>query len=193
MPSIAAHMVVAKLVAEKLKIKDPDFIKGNLLPDIIAKKDSHHKIKGKYFYIPGLDYFKDNLDFNNSLNLGYYVHLLLDKYFLEEFVLENISNLDVFKNKIIYNEYNKINYQLVRKFELDVESLKEVLKKFEVSIDTDKLNYNLECLSIVDVGETTYLKFQDFSNFLYNISQVISKEIEDYAGKSSGLFLRFRK
>ena len=51
--------------------------------DIIIHKDSHHKIKGKYFLIPDLDYFKKHLDLNNHLYLGYYVHLLLDKYFLE--------------------------------------------------------------------------------------------------------------
>lgn len=178
MPSIAGHMVVAKLVAEKLKISDPEFIRGNLLPDIIEKEDSHHKIKGKYFLVPDLNYFKYNLDLNNNLNLGYYVHLLLDKYFLEDFILENISNLDVFENKIIYNEYSQINYQLVKKFKLDVEYLKKILKKFEVSINLDKLEYNLQCLSSTKVGETSYLKFQDFSKFLYDISQVISKEIE---------------
>ena len=35
MPSIAAHMVVAKLLEEKLGFKSTAFIKGNLLPDII--------------------------------------------------------------------------------------------------------------------------------------------------------------
>ncbi len=35
MPSISAHMVVAKEVSKKLNISSDDFIKGNLLPDII--------------------------------------------------------------------------------------------------------------------------------------------------------------
>ena len=43
MPSIAAHMICAKLVADKLEINDPEFIKGNLLPDIIDIKNSHKK------------------------------------------------------------------------------------------------------------------------------------------------------
>ena len=69
MPSIAAHMVVAKLLEEKLGFKSTEFIKGNLLPDIIDIKDSHHKIKGKYYFIPDLEYFKNTLDLSNDLYL----------------------------------------------------------------------------------------------------------------------------
>lgn len=193
MPSIAAHMVVAKLVSENLNIDDSDFIKGNLLPDIISKENSHHRIKGKYFLVPDLDYFKDNLDLNNSLYLGYYAHLLLDKYFLEEFVPQNIANLDVFRNEIIYNKYSIINYQLVKEFDLNVEYLKRILTDFNVDICKDKLDYNLYCLSIIDNGKTKYLNFQDFAKFLRDISQGISKELENYASKSNKLFVRFRQ
>ncbi len=183
MPSIAAHMVVAKQVGQILKIEDPEFIKGNLLPDIIKNKNSHHKIKGNHFSIPDLNYFKTNLDLYNPLYLGYYTHLLLDYYFLEQFIPKNISNLDVFHTKIIYNEYDNLNYQLIQKFHLNINYLKTTLKKFKVKIDKKKLNYNLDCLSITKLEETTYLKFEDFSKFLSEISYVISKEIKKYASK----------
>lgn len=193
MPSISAHMAVGKLVGERLKINDCEFIKGNLLPDIILRKDSHYKKQGRYFLVPDTDYFKLNFDLQHPLYLGYYVHLLLDKYFLNEFVPRNISNLDVFQDETMYNDYNLVNYQIVKEFQLDVESLKEILKDFNVDINKDKLDYNLECLSITDVGKTAYLDFHDFSKFLYDISQVISKEIEDYAGESNKLFVRSRQ
>ena len=35
MPGIASHMVVAKLVGEKLKLNSDDFIQGNIMPDIL--------------------------------------------------------------------------------------------------------------------------------------------------------------
>jgi len=185
MPSIAGHMVVAKLVQENLKIESQEFIKGNLLPDIIKKKNSHHKRKGKYFLIPDLNYFQKHLDLTKPLQLGYYTHLLLDQYFLEEFIPKNISNLDVFQNKIIYDEYNQINYLLVKAFRLDVKYLIEILEDFPTDIKKNKLNYNLKCLQLTDVGETTYLKYKDFAKFLYEISKVISKEIEAYANQSN--------
>ena len=34
MPSICAHMVIAKEVGKRLNINSDDFIRGNLLPDI---------------------------------------------------------------------------------------------------------------------------------------------------------------
>ena len=108
MPSIAGHMVIAKLVSEILCINDKDFIKGNLLPDVILNKESHHKIKGTYFLVPDLDYFKNNLDLNNKLELGYYTHLLLDYYFLEEYVPKVIKDLTVFETGIIYKEYENV-------------------------------------------------------------------------------------
>ena len=37
MPGIASHMVVAKLVGEKLKLNSDDFIQGNIMPDILLE------------------------------------------------------------------------------------------------------------------------------------------------------------
>lgn len=184
MPSIAGHMVVAKLVSEKLNINDSDFIRGNLLPDIILKPNSHHKKEGTYYYVPDLQYFRKELDFTNKLHLGYYVHLLLDYYFLEDYVLNNISNLNVFIDKIIYHEYDKINYQLVQRFNLDVEKLKEILKEFPEDIDQEKLEFNLQCLSLTKIEKSKYLNFESFADFLDRVSEIISKEIKN-ANKSN--------
>ena len=109
MPSIAAHMVCAKLVAHNLSIDDPEFIKGSLLPDIIDNKESHKKIPGKYFYIPNIDYFIHTLDLSNNLYLGYLTHLLLDKYFLEDYVNNISRGKDLFSTKEIYQDYDYIN------------------------------------------------------------------------------------
>lgn len=183
MPSIAAHMVVAKLVGDELGINDPDFIRGNLLPDVIETHDSHHKKLGTYYYVPDLEYFKNNLDLTNKLDLGYYIHLLLDYYFLENYVPNNISDLNVFCNGIMYKEYDKINYQLVEAFSLDVGCLTNILTEFECVIDQDKLDLNLRCLSSTVIEDTVYLKFESFAVFLAEIAKVISKEVAKCANK----------
>lgn len=181
MPSIASHMAVAKLIKEKLKINDVDFIKGNLLPDIINNDQSHHKIQGKYYLIPDINYFKQKLNLNKKLELGYFTHLLLDKYFLEEYIPSNINNLKIFENKKIYKEYDLINYQLVKEFNLDVLYLQKILSEINGDIDKEKLSKNLKSLLNKETGETKYLNLDKFSDFLYNISQNISEEIRDYA------------
>ena len=191
MPSIAAHMVTAKLVSEILGINDKEFIKGNLLPDVILDNESHHKIKGKYFLIPNLDYFKNNLDLNNKLELGYYTHLLLDYYFLEEYVPNKINDLTVFSSGIIYKEYDLINYELLNNFDVDICSYSDILEELYLypNINSDKLEKDLSCFNNKEIKETKYLKVDEFSNFLDKISYVISKEVSEYANKPCVLTL----
>lgn len=179
MPSIAAHMACAKLVSEKLNITDPDFIKGNLLPDISFEKDSHKKIKGKYYYIPDINYFINTLDFSNSLYLGYLTHLLLDKYFLEDYIYDVVLGEEVFANKIMYKEYDNINYDLLNEFDVDTKYLNEILKNYSVPIDIDKYNKNIKCLNIGATNQKLiYLNLEHFSDFLINISDIIVNELK---------------
>lgn len=182
MPNISSHMIVAKLVSEKLNINDPDFIKGNILPDIVNNDQSHHKIQGEYCLIPNIDYFKRRLNLNKKLELGYFTHLLLDKYFLEEYIPNNIKDLNIFDNKLIYQDYDFINYQLVKKFDLDVLALKKILSEIDGDIDKNKLERNIKYLSNSETSETKYLNLEKFSSFLYNVSEKISEELKKYAG-----------
>lgn len=180
MPSIAAHMVCAKLISNKLNINDSRFIKGNLLPDIIDIKDSHHKIKGKYYYIPDINYFLDNLNLNSNLYLGYLSHLLLDKYFLENYIYDRVNGEDVFFNHVIYKEYDIINYKLLRKFNIDVLYLNSILKDYDVSIDREKYNKNIKCLNLENIdGVLKYLDVDDFSKFLIEASNNIAEYLKE--------------
>ena len=180
MPSIAAHMICAKLVSNNLNINDPEFIKGNLLPDIIDIKDSHHKMIGKHYYIPNIDYFINTLDLNNNLDLGYLSHLLLDKYFLEEYIYDEVNGEEVFLNKIMYREYDIINYRLLNNFNVDVDYLNKILKDYEVPINQEKYNKNIKCLNLGDIDEDLkYLNVDSFSKFLIEASNNIVKYLEE--------------
>ena len=81
MPSIASHFVCAKLVSDKLDVDVEEFYKGNILPDIALLNDSHNKVRGSFYLIPNIEYFVENSDLNEDIELGYLCHLLLDKYF----------------------------------------------------------------------------------------------------------------
>lgn len=181
MPSIAAHMVMAKLISDKLNIKDDEFIKGNLYPDVILDPESHHKIQGKYYLIPDINYFNKKYDFNNPFRLGCYTHLLLDKHFLEEYIPEKIKRFDLFDNDILYQEYDYINANLVENFSLDVKKYSKILKSLEElpNINIEKLERNIDYFNNDKSKETEYLKADEFSNFLNKISDVISEEIKN--------------
>lgn len=185
MPSICAHMVVATEVSKKLNINSDDFIRGNLLPDIIAIEDSHHKIKNGVYLVPNISYFLNTLDLSKDLNIGYLTHLLLDKYYLEDYLAKLYYNKNIFLDSKIYNDYNYLNYRLIKKFKLNIKYLEKILFKYNCNIDEEKLKYNLECLRQKKDGTTKYLDFYSFSKFLYDISDTISKELVDYANKSS--------
>ena len=182
MPSIAAHMVIAKLVGKKLNKYNSNFIKGNLLPDIVdkPKDESHYKIDGTYYRIPDIDYIKNILDLHNDLDLGCYTHFLLDKYYLEDFIVQHTNNKSIFEDKKIYNDYSIINYPLVKEYNLDTDYLKEVLSNYNEEISIDKLNDNISFLLSKEYGNTTYIDCDSFSKFLYDVSNKIYEEVKDY-------------
>ena len=193
MPNISAHMIVAMEVARKLNINSNEFIKGNLLPDIIDVEDSHHKVQNGVYMVPDIEYFFKKLDFNDDLNIGYFTHLLLDKYYLNDYLESLYPNTNIFLDGDIYKDYDYLNYLIVNRFGLDINYLEHILKQYDCKILEEKLKYNIECLKQKKAGKTKYLSFESFASFLLEISDTISKELLDYANKPSKLYIRIRQ
>lgn len=193
MPNISAHMVVAKKIGEKFNINSDDFIRGNLLPDIIDIKDSHCKIEKAMYMVPNISRCIEMIDLNNDMQMGYFVHLLLDKHYLEDYLSKLYPNKNIFLDGKIYSDYDYINYKLVSHFKLDLDYLNQVLCTYNCKILKEKLKYNIECLRQNKNGQTKYLNFEDFSSFLVGVSEIISKELIGYANKSSKLCFRIKK
>ena len=185
MPSITPHMIVATEVAKILNINSEDFIRGNLLPDIIDIKNSHHKIESDVYMVPDIDYFLRTLDLTNDLDIGYLTHLLLDKHYLEDYLKKLYPNKNIFLDKKIYNDYDILNHSLVNNFNLDVEYIEKALMKYNCKIKEKKLEYNINCLKNNISGKTYYLNINSFSKFLKEISKTISEEFIEYENKSS--------
>ena len=103
MPSMSAHMAIATRLSEKLNVDKKDFIKGNLLPDLYDDKvKSHYKIQGKKYFVQDINKAIKSLDLSSSLYLGYLSHLLLDKYYFDDYLLKYDS--DLFKDKTTPND-----------------------------------------------------------------------------------------
>lgn len=192
MPNISAHIIVAKEVAKKLNIDNDEFIRGNILPDIIDMENSHHKIQSGTYMIPDINYFLQNLDLSKDINIGYLTHLLLDKHYLIDYLNKLYPNKNIFLKCNIYEEYDNLNYSLVNKFKLDVIKLEKILNQYDCKILNDKLKYNIECLKQKKECKTKYLILENYALFLLEVSDIISKELLDYANKSSKLRIRIR-
>ena len=193
MPNISSHMIVALEVGKRININSKEFVKGNLLPDIIDIKDSHHKVESGPYLVPDIDYFLQHLDFSKDINIGYLVHLLLDKHYLEDYLLQLYPNRNIFLDQEVYKDYDYLNYRFVKKYKLDVDYLEEILKDFDCKIKEETLKYNIECLKQQTEGKTKYLDFDSFSDFITNISDTICKELINYADKYSQLSIRIRQ
>ena len=193
MPNISAHMIVAEKVAKRLNINSDEFIKGNLLPDIIDMEDSHHKVQNGVYMVPDIEYFLQNLDFSKDLNIGYLTHVLLDKHYLSDYLGSLYPNTNIFQDGTIYKDYDYLNFLLVNRFGLNIDKLENILSQYDCKILKEKLKYNIECLKQKKAGKTKYLNFESFASFLLEISDTISKELLDYANKSSKLYIHIRQ
>ena len=192
MPNISAHLIVAKEIGKKLNLNNDDFIRGNLLPDVIDEKDSHQKFKKGVYMVPNINLCLKKLDLNNDMDIGYLIHLLLDKHFLEDYLGTLYPNKNIFSDGKIYEDYDYLNYKLVTEFNLDLDYLNRILCTYNCKILGKKLLYNIECINQKKVGNIKYLNFESFSMFLSEISDFIIKELINYANESSKLRLYIR-
>ena len=150
MPSISAHLGTAIKVKQKLGISDDRFIFGALLPDItvIDKEKSHYKIQGTFYMIPDLEYYKSHFDLSDPLYFGYYFHLYLDYYYLEDYLENNNKGTDVFEGPTL-------------------KEIENILRKYaNEEVNDNKLNMNINCLYLDKSGDLEYLKKEEFINFL---------------------------
>lgn len=183
MPSIAAHFACAGIVYKELnkQIKSKeDFYRGCILPDIIDKKDSHFKIKGKYYLVPDVEKYKKLYKLNSDLNKGYLCHLLLDKYFLDEFVISNIENYDklfLFSADLMYNDYTNLNAMLVKRFKLDLAYINEIMKDFNNKLIQSKYESNKRNINNLKEGNLKFIDEDKMELFLRDISLRIAKEL----------------
>jgi hypothetical protein len=193
MPSIVAHMVIAKRVSDNLNYNSSDFIRGNLLPDIIDLNDSHYKIEKGYYLIPDINYYVKTHSLDSYLNKGYLSHLLLDRHFLDEYLSEKYKR-NIFIDGLIYRDYDYLNNDLLSRFNIDLEELIPILLNYKDSnINEEKLRYNIDCLKRKSNGDLKYLDLKDFSNFLLNVSDKIGEELKYYENESSKLYVHIRE
>lgn len=170
MPSLAAHYVVGKNVGRDflknfdLDFSEEEFLKGSIYPDYIDKK-LHFKKKFGDFLIPSIDNFLKTIDCLDSFNLGYIVHLLLDYYFLTEYLPSNgIADIKNFSLDGIYRDYTILNPLILKKYFIDVNFLKNLF--CDCSIDFVCFNRDINFFYEIIEDDTKFLKFSDYSLFL---------------------------
>ena len=170
MASAIIHICVAKKVNEKLKMDENDLLLGSIAPDIAKQigqtKNKSHFLKDedeedcqpdiKRF----LDLYKSELA--NPFDMGYFIHLLTDKYWFRDYVYEYINDyaLKEFGKKMtytelkdmIYNDFSNINIDLIDKYNISLDLFSnehEYPKSIIKEIPMDKINVIVEKMGII--------------------------------------------
>lgn len=179
MPSIASHYAVCTLVCKKLNVNPLEFYKGNILPDIINKSNSHYKEKGTFYLVPNITKFLKENKIDNDLNKGYLCHLLLDKYFLEKYVptINGFDKIDLFRKDNIYKDYSSINKTLIDEFNINLSLVNEALDSLENVSDYEKYKSNKKSINNTKKDKTNYIEIETYIEFLYKISDIIVRDI----------------
>jgi hypothetical protein len=192
MPSLAAHISCSKIVYERLGngINEIEFFMGGILPDLIDNKYHFKEISllNSNFYVPNINnYLNEDMELSESFKLGYLAHLLLDRYFLERYVLvfmkEKLSEENIFLSGNIYEDYTVINYRLLKYFGVSHEFIERLIDidKYKAVFDINETKFRHLCgivRSTITELDPKYINIDEFVDFIGNISVIIADEIK---------------
>lgn len=163
MPGYIIHLAVGREYMKKNKIDDvKSFEKGIIAPDL--KKDKRISHYGPNSSHPNLNRFvQENSNFD-SYTEGYFLHLATDHLFYNRFLKT--------WNKSIYEDYNLLNANLIKKYGIIIPSEIESIVRFKEG-NLHILNEDEICGFINAVGKI------DFRKIIYQKNNVQSKIEEE--------------
>ena len=132
---------------------------------------------------------------NEPFTLGYFIHLLTDKYWFRDYIYQYIERYTKDKNKkkitytalrdVIYNDYTNINISLIDKYNLSLNIFYEEFTKPKTSITEipiDKLPLLIEKMGIIiensQEEKTFVFDTKDIEIFIENSVKYILKDLQ---------------
>ena len=202
MASAVIHLCVAKEVNKYLKMDEKDLLIGSIAPDLSkivgeTKEISHFLDHTNEDDIPNIDRFlnKYRKDLNKPFEMGYFIHLLTDKYWFRDYIYQFIERYTRDSNKkkltysaiknIIYDDYTNINIDLIDKYELslDIFSNEIVYPESNITeIPMDSIDLLIEKMGQIIAASTEEKTFlfdtKDIEIFIANTVKYIIKDIQ---------------
>ena len=171
MASAIIHLCIAKELNKHLHMNERLLFLGSIAPDISkqlgeSKEISHFLNPANDDDIPQIDKFleKYRYELNRPFEMGYFIHLLTDKYWFRDYIYQYVDRYTRENNKrkltasalrnIIYNDYTNLNTILIDKYELPLDIFSNPMelptsKITEIPVDKlgillDKMSYIIE-------------------------------------------------
>ena len=202
MASAVIHLCIAKEVNKYLKMNEKLILLGTIAPDISKQigqtKEISHFLDHSYEDdIPNIDRFlakyKDEL--TKPFEMGYFMHLLTDKYWFRDYVYKFIERYAKENNKkdltytalkeLIYGDYTNINIDLISHYNLALDLFYEDFKyptSKITEIPIDKLPIIVEQMGIIieeSKEEKTFVfDTEDIIKFIDETVKYIIKDIQ---------------
>ncbi len=162
------HIIIGEEYIKKHIVEnEEEFIKGTIYPDSV-------KIKGETHYSPfysgdtNLYEFLKDRKLDNSFNLGYFLHLVVDCIFYNKYFLIPFGTL----TEEVHNDYDILNKGLIEKYNPKIpEEIKKYTKFKEGTtkiLDAEKVHKCIEEASnynLIELGNRI-LKEKDYGNIL---------------------------
>ena len=202
MASAVIHLCVANEVNKYLNMNSKELLLGSIAPDISkqigeTKEISHFLDHTNEDDIPNIDRFlkKYRSELNKPFEMGYFIHLLTDKYWFRDYVYQYIERYTKNNTKkkvtytairdLIYNDYTNINIDLIDKYELSLDLFfydMEIPKSKIKEIPVEKLPILIEKMGLIikdSKEEKTFLfSTKDIEAFISNTVKYIIKDIQ---------------
>ena len=138
MASAIIHLCIAKEVNKVLGMDEKLLFLGTIAPDLSkeigqSKEISHFLDHSNEDDIPNIDRFlkKYEEELHNPFEMGYFIHLLTDKYWYRDYVYKYIERYSIESGRkdltysalkqLIYDDYTNINIDLIDKYGLSLE------------------------------------------------------------------------
>ena len=202
MASAIIHLCVAKEINKVLKMDENTLLLGSIAPDISkqlgqTKEISHFLNPALDDDVPMIDRFlsKYKEELVNLFEMGYFIHLLTDKYWFRDYIVSYIERYAEEKTtkkltsaalkNLIYNDYTNINIDLIDKYNLPLDIFQnewELPTSKITEIPMDRLDVLIEKMGIIieeSREEKTFLfDTTDIEIFIENTVKYIIKDIQ---------------
>lgn len=186
MASAVIHLCIAKEVNKYLGWDENMILLGSIAPDISkqigqTKEISHFLDHSNEDDIPNIGRFlnKYNEDIKKPFEMGYFIHLLTDKYWFKDYVYDFIERYTRENNKknitytaikdLIYNDYTNINISLIDKYELPLDLFSNEIELPEsriTEIPVDQLQVIIDKMGLIIAAS------KEEKTFLFNVEEI---------------------
>ena len=202
MASAIIHLCIAKEVNKYLKMNEYDLMIGAIAPDISKQIGETKEISHFFFFlyeedIPNINRFLDKYrnDLHNPFTMGYFIHLLTDKYwfrdyiyqFIERYTRENVKKKITYTaiRDLIYNDYTNLNTDLIDKYNLPLDIFYEEYREPQTAIreiPVDKLDLLIDKMGLIIEEAKKEKNFifdmNDIEVYITNCVKYIIKDIQ---------------